>query len=97
MRTKTRCEVNKYNVSHSGWTSHTSLCLTVLLRVIIPRTKAGVYVVLPTCGSSFRRGGNKGKLCVISGFRREVDEIGALLGYYAQERRSHVHTASHQI
>jgi len=94
MRTKTRCEVNKYNVSHSGLTNHASLCLTVLFRVIIPRTKAVVYMVLPTCGSSFRRGGNKIKLCVISGFRREVDEICALLGYYAEERRSHVHCSS---
>jgi len=94
---KTRCEVNKYNVSHSRWTSHASLCLTVLLRAIIPRTTAGVYVVLPTCDSSFRRGGNKSKLCVIFGFRREVDDICARLGYYAEERRFHVHTAPHQI
>jgi hypothetical protein len=97
MRNKTRCEVNKYNVSHSRWTRHASLCLTVLLRVIVPRTKAGVYVVPTICGSSFRRGGNMSKLCVISGFRREVDEICALLGYYADERRSHVHTAPYHI
>jgi hypothetical protein len=73
MRNKTRCALNKYNVSHCRWTSHASLCLTVLLRVIIPSTKAGLYVVLPTCSSSFRRGGNKSKLCVISDFRREVE------------------------
>jgi hypothetical protein len=96
MRDKTRV-VNKYNVSHSKWTSHASLRLTVLLRAIIPRTEAGVYVMLPTCCSSFRRGGNRTKLCVIFGFRREVDKIFALLGYYAEERMSHVHTAPHQI
>jgi hypothetical protein len=28
---------------------------------------------------------------VISGFRRDVDEICALLGYNAEERRSHCH------
>jgi hypothetical protein len=97
MRTKTRCEVNKRNVSHSWWTSHASLCLTLLLRVIIPRTKAGVHVVLPTCGSRVRRGGNKCKPCVISGFRREVDEVCCLLRCYAEECTSYVHTARHQI
>jgi hypothetical protein len=97
MHNKTRCEANKYDVSHSRWTSHVSLCLTVLLRLIILRTKAGVYVVLPICGSSSRRVANKSKLCVISGFCREADEICALLGYYAEESRSYLHTASHRF